>query len=78
VRIEGDQQRFKMALIEQGCTILEEDRQLMDVKLPEKIDVDLILNTVVKTGVVLRKMVPSIQTLEEVFVKRIGGERADI
>jgi ABC-2 type transport system ATP-binding protein len=78
VRIEGDQQKFKKALIEQGCTILEEDRQLIDVKLPENGDMDLILNTVVKTGVVLRKMVPSIQTLEEVFVKRIGGEHADI
>jgi hypothetical protein len=46
--------------------------------LPENGDVNLILKTVMNTGVVLRKMVPSIQTLEEVFVKRIGGEHADI
>ncbi|MBN1780470.1 ABC transporter ATP-binding protein, partial [bacterium] len=76
IRIEGDKTTFQKALVEQGCTLLGEDRQLMDVRLPAKANSELILKTVQKTGVTLRKMVPSIQTLEEVFVKRVGGDHA--
>lgn len=78
VRVEGDREKFMEALISKGCVILGEDRQLIDVKLPEKSDAELILKTVMETGAVLRKLVPSIQTLEEVFVKRVGGSHAGL
>jgi len=78
IRVEGDKQKFQEALVAGGCRILSEDRQLMDVKLPQGTDAELILKMVIKTGVTLRKLVPSIQTLEEVFVKRVGGDHAGV
>jgi len=78
IRVEGDRKKFQEILVKKGCTLLGEDRQLLDVKLPDKGNEQLILKAVIETGVVLRKLVPSIQTLEEVFVKRVKGQHADL
>jgi ABC-2 type transport system ATP-binding protein len=78
IRIEGDQEKFHKNLTSKGCEILAQDRQLTDVRLPVDADTDLILKAVSESGVTLRKLVPSIQTLEEVFVKRVGGEDAHL
>lgn len=78
IRVEGDQNKFQEALVKKGCTILGEERQLLDVKLPKNGNEQLILTTVVEVGVVLRKLTPSIQTLEEVFVKRVRDEHAGL
>ena len=72
VRIEGNQETFIKALEKQGCQIEHDGSHLLDVTLPKGKGTKLVLSTAKKTGVQLRKLMPSVQTLEDVFVKRIG------
>ena len=79
VRIEGDKSKFTNVLEQKGCEVRPNGKHLLDVILPEKKGTEVILKTAEETGVQLRKMVPSIQTLEDVFVKRIGvDQNADL
>ena len=50
-----------------GCHITH----LLDITLPERQGTDLLLKVAQQSDVILRKMVPSIQSLEDVFVKLI-------
>ena len=72
VRIDGNRKKFIDFLKSRGCEIRPNGKHLMDVILPEKSETAVILEAAKKSGVQLRRMVPSIQTLEDVFVKRIG------
>jgi ABC-2 type transport system ATP-binding protein len=76
VRVDGDREEFEKRLTKQGCEIKSEGKADFDVTLPKGKDSDMILRTARDSGVVLRKLVPSIQTLEEVFVKKLreGGD----
>ena len=79
VRVEGDQEAFISALEKKKCKVTKGDRQLLDVTLPRGKETDLILRAADGAGVQLRKLVASVQTLEDVFVKRIvEDERADL
>jgi ABC-2 type transport system ATP-binding protein len=79
VRVEGDRDGFAASLEKQGCRVTPGDKQVLDVTLPKNKETDLILKAAEKTGVQIRKLVTSVQTLEDVFVKLIGeDERADL
>lgn len=71
VRIDGDKEKFIRILQEKNCDISLSGKNLLDVTLPEKKDTDLLLKVAQQSDVTLRKMVPSIQSLEDVFVKLI-------
>jgi len=72
VRVEGDKEGFVKKLEKKGCKVTPEGKHLLEVSLPPKKNTELILKTAQECGVQLRKMVASIQTLEDVFVKRLG------
>jgi len=74
VRIEGDKDKFVKALEAGGCEVKPDGSHLLDVILPKGKGSDLVLKTAGKTGVQLRRLMPSVQTLEDVFVKRIGDK----
>lgn len=79
VRVEGDRERFQAALAERGCAIGPGDRHLLEVTLPRDRETEVILEAARESGVQLRRLVTSVQTLEDVFVKLVGGDaRADI
>jgi ABC-type multidrug transport system ATPase subunit len=71
VRIDGDKEKFIKMLQEKNCEISSSGKNLLDVTLPEKQDTDLLLKVAQESDVTFRKMVPSIQSLEDVFVKLI-------
>ena len=79
VRVEGDKEAFRKALERKKCAVQPDGVHFLDVALPEGQETDLILKTADESGVQLRRLVPSIQTLEDVFVKLLGEEhRADL
>lgn len=79
VRVEGDVPGFQAALESEGCSVQPAGIQSMDVTVPEEQDTDIILEAARKSGVQLRKLVTSVQTLEDVFLKLIGDdENADL
>ena len=79
VRVEGDREKFTKALEKKGCKVKENDKQLFDVTLPKGKETDLVLKVAKDTGIQIRKLVTSVQTLEDVFVKLIGeDEGADL
>ena len=74
VRIDGEQDRFMALLVEAGCTVEQGERQMMEVTLPAGADTDVILRSARESGVGVRKLVTSVQTLEDVFVKLVEGD----
>lgn len=79
VRVEGDSSSFIRFLEEKGCVIERDGDHRMDVKLPAGEASGIILSAASETGVQLRKMVSSIQTLEDVFVRTVvKDENADL
>ncbi|MCJ7812861.1 DUF4162 domain-containing protein, partial [bacterium] len=75
VRIEGDQEKFVKALEKVKCTVHPNGNYLWDVALPKGKQTDLILKAARDTHVQIRKLVASVETLEDVFVKLIGEEQ---
>ncbi|MFO7890506.1 MAG: ABC transporter ATP-binding protein [bacterium] len=71
IRIDGEKDEFIKILKEKKCEIAPSGKNLLDVTLPENQDTDVILQAADTSGVKLRKMVPGIQSLEDVFVKLI-------
>ncbi|MFO7768319.1 MAG: ABC transporter ATP-binding protein [bacterium] len=79
VRVEGDTDRFIRRLQEQGVEVRPGERHTLEVELPEDMTTDVILETARETGVVLRRLVSSVRSLEDVFVHLLGeGYRADL
>ena len=74
VRVEGDQDKFVKVLEKKGCTVAPNGKHQWDVTLPRGKETGVILKAADESGVQLRKVVTSIQTLEDVFVKLIGGD----
>jgi ABC-2 type transport system ATP-binding protein len=74
VRIEGDRDAFIGKLEKKGCRVVPDGKHLLEVTLPKGKGTEIILKTAQECGVQLRKMVASIQTLEDVFVKRLGEQ----
>lgn len=71
VRVEGERGQFQSALESRGCAVKQGERQAMEVTLPEGKDTDLILEAARESGNELRKLVTSLQTLEDVFMKLV-------
>jgi len=78
VRVEGHRDAFEARLKKAGCTLTPNGKHLIDVQLPPKANTDLVLTAARDTGAVLRKLVPSVQSLEDVFVQMIGDAHADL
>ncbi|OVE79355.1 hypothetical protein BVY01_02800 [bacterium I07] len=74
VRAVGETERFEAALKKAGCMIKKDGKHLLDVSLPARKDSDVILKAAQDSGTQIRKMMGSIQTLEDVFVKLIGDD----
>ena len=74
VRVEGDREKFVSALKKVKCVVKPNGTHLLEVTLPKGKQTDLILKAAKDTGVQLRRLVTSVQTLEDVFVKLIGEE----
>ena len=78
VRVEGNRERFEAILTEAGCVLTPNGKHLIDVTLADKANTDLVLRAAQDAGAVLRKLVPSVQSLEDVFVKLIGDPDAHL
>ncbi|MFC1530050.1 ABC transporter ATP-binding protein [Gemmatimonadota bacterium] len=79
VRIEGDSDRFQGELLERGCQFEPGARQTLEVTLPQGGDTDLFLEAARTSEVQLRKLVTSVQSLEDVFMKLIvEDDHADL
>jgi ABC-2 type transport system ATP-binding protein len=74
VRVDGERESFRAALQAAGCTVAEGERLHLEVTLPEGTDTDLILAAARDSGVGLRRLASSVQTLEDVFLKLIGED----
>lgn len=79
VRVEGDRDAFQSALESKGCEVEPNGANFLDVTLPPGNDTDLIMEAARESEIQLRKLVTSVQTLEDVFLKLIGeDENADL
>jgi len=79
VRIEGDRERFEEELAARNCSVERVGKRLIDVGLPAGSGTEVILEVASKTRAQIRQLAPAIRSLEDVFVKVVGGEaRADI
>ncbi len=72
LRVEGPRERFEEGLRARGCGISPDGAHLFDVTLPEGAGTELFFETALDTGVLLRRLVPGVQSLEDAFVKIIG------
>ena len=76
VRVEGDRNSFERVLKKRGCVLQPDGEHLLDVTLPRGKRTQVILEAARETRISLRRLVPGIQDLEDVFVKLIG-EKSD-
>ena len=67
-------QKFVKFLEKKGCEVSPNGQHFLDVTLPKGKETDLVLEAADEAGVQLRKLVTSVQTLEDVFVKLIGED----
>ncbi len=79
LRVTEKEDELRRLLTARGCTCSDAESQGLDVHLPDGKDSDIILTAALECGAQIRKMVPSISTLEDVFIKLISGDkRADL
>jgi len=74
VRVEGPRERFEEELRSKGCGIVPDGAHRFDVTLPDGAGTELFFQTAHGTGVQLRRLLPSVQSLEDAFVKIIGTD----
>lgn len=72
VRVEGPRERFEEELRSRGCVIVPDGTHRFDVTLPDGAGTELFFETAQGTGVQLRRLLPSVQSLEDAFVKIVG------
>ncbi len=72
VRIAGDHEKFERYLLIHQCTVAQNGKNHLDIHLPDKQGTQLLITAALETGVQLRELTASIQSLEDVFVKLIG------
>jgi ABC-2 type transport system ATP-binding protein len=73
VRVEGPRKRFEEELRSRGCVIVPDGAHRMDVTLPEgRPGTMLFFEAARDSGVQLRRLLPSVQSLEDAFVKIVG------
>ncbi len=78
VRVEGPRDRFEETLRARGCEIKPDGVHRMDVTLPDGPGTELFFEAASETDVQIRRILPSVQSLEDTFVKLIGmDEHAD-
>lgn len=76
LRVEGDCDVFIEKLKKKGCQIQPEGKHHFVVTLKKGKNTDMILQTADEVGVILRKLTPSVQTLEDVFIDRIREDHS--
>ena len=72
VRVEGPRAAFEETLRSRGCEITPDGAHRMDVTLPDGAGAELFFEVARDTDVQLRRLLPSVQSLEDAFVKLIG------
>jgi ABC-2 type transport system ATP-binding protein len=72
VRVEGPRAGFEEMLRRRGCQITLDGAHRIDVTLPEGAWTELFFEVARDTGVQLRRLLPSVQSLEDAFVKLVG------
>ncbi|UCF06148.1 MAG: ABC transporter ATP-binding protein [bacterium] len=75
VRVEGPKERFEEVLRSRGCGITPDGAHRFDVRLPDGGRTELFFEAARDSGVQLRRLLPSVQTLEDAFVKLVGSDR---
>ena len=74
VRVEGPRAEFEEVLRRRGCEISPDGAHRMDVTLPDGARPELFFEAARDTGAQLRRLLPSVQSLEDAFVKLVGTE----
>jgi len=76
LRVEGDRDVFIEKLKRKGCQIQPEGKHHFVVTFEKGNTTEMILQTADEVGVILRKLTPSVQTLEDVFIDRIREDHS--
>ena len=71
VKVKTNAAEFYKYLENANCAVKDMNKDVYDVTLPKGTDTKLILKAAKDTGAELRKLVPSVRSLEDVFIKRI-------
>lgn len=74
VRVEGPRERFEKTLQTRGCEIKPDGVHRIDVTLPDGAGTELFFEAARETDVQIRRILPSVQSLEDTFVKLVGME----
>ena len=74
VRVEGARELFEEELRSSGCVIAPDGAHRFDVALPEGAGTELFFEVARASGTQLRRLLPSVQSLEDAFVKIIGTD----
>ena len=74
VRVEGARELFEEELRSSGCVIAPDGAHRFDVALPEGAGTELFFEAARASGTQLRRLLPSVQSLEDAFVKIIGTD----
>ena len=72
VRVDGPRERFEEELRSRGCGIAPDGAHRFDVTLPDGVGTELFFETARGADVQIRRLLPSVQSLEDAFVKIIG------
>jgi hypothetical protein len=72
LRVKGDSAALLTDLKDQGCTWHEEEDGFR-ITLPDGSGPDLLFKTAVECGVQVRHLRPGSETLEDVFLRALGG-----
>jgi len=79
VRVTANDEEFYRYLEKSGCSIVDYGKDIHDITLPKGATTRLVVEAAGRTNAGLRKIVPSVRSLEDVFMKRIlEGTSADI
>ena len=74
VRVEGPRAAFEEALRSRGCKITPDGAHRIDVTLPDGAATELFFEVARDAGVQLRRLLPSVQSLEDAFVKLVDED----
>lgn len=74
VRVEGPRERYEEELRSRGCGITPDGAHRFDVTLPDGVGTEFFFETAHGAGVQIRRLLPSVQSLEDAFVKIIGTD----
>ena len=74
VRVDGDRVLYQNWLADHGCQISFDNKSEFDVQIPPGSDASILFKCGEATKTSVRKVLPGVQTLEDVFVKHLGED----